>query len=251
MTARRSFLALAAALAAGAALAQARPKIAVTSLVGDTITVSAYRDQAATHMAQNHFNVVKMPGPLLDLTVLKTAEAALARALPGASVALLRVPVAGGAGDPARVLVQGKVDAANPLVDGLRKAGYTHLVTVTKLRAPNAVRLRDGLGVGKGYLEGLGFYADPTLWVNLVSMEDYDQGFIAPHAYLQFTLVDVAAGDVRATRKVLANSLALPSRRGVIDPWDALTAQEKLDALDALIQRHVAEAVPLLFQPPN
>jgi hypothetical protein len=249
MIVRRSLLVLAASLAAFAAQAQAPAKIAITSLVGDTITLSAYRDRAGTHINQNHTHTWKAEDTVLDLAVLRTAEAAVSKAIPGATVAMLRPPGAGSSGDPTLAVVDGKVVATNPLVDGLRKQGFTHLVTATKIRAPNALRLADGVGVGKGQLEGLGFYVDPSLMTTRVDKGEQDIGLVAIHAYIQLTLVDLAANEVRATQRVLAHSTFTPgaSKDGKLDPWEAMTMKEKGEGLDRLIRHHVAESVPKLF----
>src|SRR4051812_283436 len=87
---------------AGAAQAQApaAPKIAISSLVGDVLTVAFYRESTVTRMS-NATEVLKMPGPLLDIALLKVAREAVAKAAPGAEVFPLKVPVAGSNVDPA------------------------------------------------------------------------------------------------------------------------------------------------------
>jgi hypothetical protein len=265
----RRLVLIALAASALAAHAQAANKVAVTSLVGDTLTVSTRRDATGTHLRHHLTTVVAMPGPALDLAVLTTVQEALRRAAPTAETALLRVPAAGTPQDPAQMLAGGQAAAGNPLIEGLRQAGYTHLVTVTRLKANNRVAVEDGEIVGSGFLEGLGFYADPTVAVqrrgaapgsqpapgrggtsqlnfaDLGAMDarSGDEGLLAPHVYVRLSLVDLASGQVRAVQDVTASSVAPAGP----DLWQALSAQQKLDALQGLIRTHVAEAAARLL----
>lgn len=241
------------ALLACAAQAQtpqpAGPKVAVTSLVGDAINITSRRERAGTNIGSNTTTPIKMPGPLLDLTLLKAAQEALEKTLPAASIAALKVPEAGSSTDPAQVYADGKVVAGNVLVDALRQQGFTHLLTVTRHRSANGVRTADGILFGQGLLEGLGFYIDPTISVQRVGTTERVEGVIAPYFYAELRLVDLNALDVRAVQTIAASSTVGAARNpSGTDAWGALTAEEKMTALQRLIRRHVGEAVPLLFQ---
>lgn len=246
----KRLLVLCCALLAVLSHAQApAPKIAITSLVGDTITVAVYRERVGTNLG-NASSVIKMPGPLLDVELLKTAQQAVSKAVPGASAFPLKVPAAGSSVDPALVVADGKVSADNVLVDALRQQGFTHLVTATRHRNNNVVRLKNTtIGPGPGQLEGLGFYLDPTVRVQHVDSGELAEGIIAPYLYIKLTLVDLGTLQVRSTQTITENSVSssVQNKDGV-DPWGALTPAQKMDALQALIHRHVADAVPRLFE---
>ena len=239
---------LAGALAATAqAQAPAPAKIAISSLVGDTLTVSVYRGATGTNLS-NASNILKMPGPLLDIAVLKAAQEALGKAAPDATVFPLKVAVAGSNVDPAAVVVDDKVVAGNVLVDALRQQGFTHLVTATKYRHNNVVRLaHGGPSTGRGQLEGMGFYVDPSLRVQNTSTGERSEGIVAPSLYIQLRLVDLATMEVR-TQTITANSVAAAAQNKTgMDAWGALTAEEKMKAAESLINANVAQAVPALF----
>lgn len=238
------------AVFACAAQAQApAAKIAVSSLVGDQVTVTVYREATTTSLS-NTSSVLKMPGPMLDVAVLKTAQDAVEKALPGAAVYPLKVPAAGSSVDPALVYAGDRPVAGNVLVDALKQQGFTHLLTATKHRNNNIIRIADGaLGTGHGAIEGLGFYVDPTIRVQNTKTGELSEGMIAPYLYIRLRLLDLSTMAVR-TQTITANSAAGSARnQNGTDAWGALTAEEKMRALDALIREHVAEAVPLLFQP--
>jgi hypothetical protein len=245
-----------AAVLAGAAQAQpaaapaAAPKVAVTSLVGDTMSITFRRDTTATNLQKNPTSVLKVPGPAFDHAVLKAAQEALARTLPAATVTPLRVPAAGSSADPAQLVVDGKVAPGNPLVEALRQQGYTHLLAATKLRAANGVRLAEEVKIGTGQLEGIGFYIDPNVPVQRVDRADTAEGIIAPHVYIRLSLLDLGALEVSGVQAITASTLVASSRnKEGTDPWGAMTPEEKVEALQRLIQSSVGRAVPVLFQP--
>ena len=246
---KRLFMGLLAVTAATAfAQAPAPAKVAVTSLVADQFTVTLYRDATGTNLS-NASNTVKLPGPMLDIALLKAAQDAVGKAVAGATVFPLKVPAPGTSVDPALVYQDGKPDAANVLVDALRKQGFTHLLTATKLRNSNIIKLTDGaIGTNKGALEGIGFYVDPTLNVQNNRTGERSEGIVAPYVYIELRLVDLATLDVRSQR-ITANSVAAAAQNKTgADAWGALTAEEKIKALERLIQTNVAQAVPALFQ---
>lgn len=228
--------------------APAAPKIAITSLVGDSLTVTAYREATGSNLG-NSSTYLKMPGPLLDITLLKVAQEAVAKAVPGATVFPLKVPVAGSNVDPAAIVVDDKVVAGNVLVDALRQQGFTHLLTATKYRHVSAIRLAYGAVTFRGQLEGLGFYVDPILKVQNTRTGELSEGIVAPYLYIQLRLVDLATMEVR-TQSITANSTAGASQNKTgADAWGALTPEEKIRAAETLIKDHVAQAIPALFQP--
>lgn len=248
MISKRTFIALVTAAAAWGAQAQTAPKIAVTSLVADQFTVTLYRDSTGTNLA-NRSNAVKMPGPMLDVALLKAAQDAIAKAVPGATVFPLKVPAPGSNVDPVLVYQDGKPDPANVLVDALRKQGFTHLLTATKLRNSNIIALAEGsIGTNKGALEGIGFYVDPTIPVENKRTGERAEGIIAPYVYIELRLVDLATLEVRSQRVMDNSAASAAQNKSGADAWGALTAEEKIGHLERLIQGSVARSVPTLFQ---
>jgi len=226
----------------------AAPKVAVTSLVGDAINITYRRERVGTNMG-NTSTPVKMPGPLLDLAVLKSVQEALEKSLPGASIAALKVPQPGSSTDPALVYADGKVVADNILVDALRKQGFTHLLTVTRYRAINGVRDSNGVLLGTGQLEGMGFYIDPSVAMQRAGTSESVPGIIAPYLYVELRLVDLNTVEVRGAKPITATStVAAAHNPAGTDAWGALTAEEKMTALQRLIRANVTEAAQQLFQ---
>ena len=227
----------------------APPKIAVTSLVGDTMNVTVRRDTTGTNLRRNHLTTLNMPSQVFDVTVMKAVQEALGRSHPGASVAMLRVPAAGSGADPILLFgADGNLAPKNGLVEALRQQGYQYLVAAIKLRANNRVSLASDMIVGTGELEGVGFYIDQGLAVQRSGTAERVEGIIAPHVYIQLALIDLTVPEIRSVQRVTANGIVSSgSNKEGMDAWGALSSEEKVTAIEQLIRRHVGAAVPQLF----
>jgi len=232
------------------AAASASGKLAIVSLVGDALRVTVYRERAGSNLPSHVVDTLKMPGPALDHAVMRTVLAAAEKARPGLQTAMLRVPAAGSAGDPNSLLEDDKVVAGHALLQGLRQQGFTHLLAVTRLRTRNVVRLAETENIGTGMLEGMGFYIDNTIQVQRVANGERAQGVMAPHLYVQLSLIDVGTGELAGTRRVTASSIvsAADNPKG-LDPWGALTPEQKMRTLDRLIEANLGQPAAELMAP--
>jgi len=72
-------------------------------------------------------------------------------------------------------------------------------------------------------------------------------GFLAPFAYVRLVLAD-ASGRVLAERVIeAAESFHMSDARAGLQPWDMMTPDEKVAALDRLLQRQIESELPRLF----
>jgi hypothetical protein len=223
-------------------------KVAVTSLIGDVITVDIYRKRVGTMIDSNLQEKLPVPTPVFDELALKTASDAVAKALPSASMATLSVAAAGSDLDPAQFLVDGRIAASHRLAVALRDAGFTHLLVITKQRAPARLKMADA-SVGSGYLQGLGFYIDNSFEMLSLDTLQRSTGFVAPYVYIKLALVDLSS--LLQTREQVINDSTVRISAGnkeKFDAWEALTAQEKVSLLQDLIRKNVSESAPLLFK---
>jgi hypothetical protein len=223
-------------------------KVAVTSLIGDVITVDIYRKRVGTMIDSNQQEKLPVPTPVFDELALKTASDAVTKALPSASMATLSVAAAGSDLDPAQFLVDGRIAASHRLVVALRDAGFTHLLVITKQRALARLKFVSS-SVGSGYLQGIGFYIDSSLNSIRVDTQEKAKGIIAPYVYIKLALVDL--NSLQQTREQVIMDSTIRSAAGhkeAFDAWGALTAEEKVSLLQELIRENVSVATPLLFK---
>ena len=74
---------------------------------------------------------------------------------------------------------------------------------------------------------------------------------LAPFAYMRLSLVDVATGDIVRDQLVRAMRPYFAAGVSVVDPWDVLNADQKVEALKQLLESEVGKAVPTLIGSAN
>lgn len=221
-------------------------KVAVTSLIGDFLSVDTYRHRTSTHIENNMQSVVPSGTQAFDAAALAAARGALAQAFPSAEIALLAVPAADSDLDPARVLVDGTtVVPTGVLVGALRREGFTHLLMIVKHRGLAHLQLV-GQTVGSGQLQGLGFYVDNDLRVYREDTHETARGFMAPYVYVRLWLVDVASSQVVGEKTITAS--AARANYAGLSPWGAMSSEAKIALLTDLVRESVGSAAASLLQ---
>jgi len=224
-------------------------KAAVASLIGDVMTVDTYRPRVGTGIDSNHHDVFPFHTPVFDHTALFAAGDALTQLNPAAAVVSPAVPAPGSDSDPARLVVDGKVAPSNAFISSLKEQGFTHPLTITKLRPPARLHL-SGNTVGSGNLQGIGFYVDNDYRTSRGDTGETGRGFTAPYVYIKPTLVELGSLQLLGEEAIMASVARSAARnKDGFSPWGAMTPEQKVGMLKSLIKRHVTEAVPLLFRP--
>jgi hypothetical protein len=246
MTHRRRLvlLSLAAPLARPARAQAGARRYGAISVVGDQLTVVAYQPSTGTSIPRNERWQVPIQTTEIDDAALLAVRGGLPPAL---APAFYRVP-ADSFGRWQRLVDTGAVDLPRDVEAALVKDGVTHLLLVARLRAPGSVALSDGR-VGAGTLEGVGFYLDHGMQTRERESGLSGKGFIAPYAYLQVAMIDVAARRIVAREPVrsAAGHSAARSPTGR-DPWEALSADEKSRLIAQMLEREVGSAIGRLTQ---
>jgi hypothetical protein len=251
----RRFTVLAAlALIAGAASAADAPAsspapartYAVVSLIGDQFSVVSRRPDVGTRVDPNERVAFPIPDAVFDRIAANAVEKGLNDVRPATPVlqALIR--------DSRLFALQDKLlgeseeshDMRIALRDLLVKAGATHLILVTKRRGEARFTTVNGTIGGGGSISGLGFYLDNETRMGNVDSKREGVGFLAPFSYLMVTLLDLPTMQVIRSKPSLESLMWLPvEKEGADRAWDALTAKEKVDALELLIRRAVGNSV--------
>lgn len=247
---RTILAALAMVVATGAAGAERT--YAVMSLVGDGIFVVVHRAATGSSLSPQTRTFMPLADPALDRAALLAVDTALRRAQPGAKVVLL------GGRDPAALQAQsrslGTPDAAQAVADAvvphLPATGATHLVLILKARAPGRFQVEEATAEA-GALEGLGYYVDSTLITHRETEVALDtRGFLAPFAYVDLALVDLATGKVVARREAREAAPEAATKSESVEAWDTLPAAEKIRRLQGLLRKEADATVPALLAAP-
>jgi hypothetical protein len=236
------------ALAPALAAAEART-YAVLSLVGDRLLVVSREPATGSRLDSNQRVFVDVPTSDLDRAMLGAVDGAVRAHDPGAQVILLE------SRDPAIFAAQAKAldesgsgaDILPAVRDIATRSKATHLILVTKQRHEAMLRIQQG-HVGSGWLEGVGFYVDRTArMINSRTREPYI-GFLAPFAYFRISVIDLASGKVLAEEPVYASTTT--GSQSAVHPWDALTAQQKVRALQGMIRMEATRVIPIVLKGP-
>ena len=254
--ARRAALALIGAslvlAATGQALAQAAAprRIAVVSLLGNTITAVTQASVTGTRIDRNAQNSFAVPNNLFDVVALGTLNEALAKADATATVLPLKLPSADMFGDTNKLFDNGQFVMPVALAPTLKQIAATHLLVVTRWRAPTNIKT-DREGIGSGTLEGLGFYVDYDLEIRNSESGERRVGYLAPYTYFKLWWVNLATCAVERSQQVARAEVLLSNRReGVGDPWEVLSSVEKVTVLRDQLTARLKEAVPGLLTAP-
>lgn len=228
----------------------------VVSLIGDRLVVMRVQRDAGAGEGRNVSKAYALPDDLLDRTARTAADRALRASDPRAR------PVILSASDPDLLARQEQHvrdgspvnTLLEPVLAVARREGVTHLVAISKHRAPLRVKAgrstieghyRDGLG----WVWGLGFQVNPYADMEVGGVPI--AGYVAPFAYFKASLVDVANGTLLGERvATTAESRSRPA--GEIrsaDPWTQLSAEDKVAVLQAMVDREVSRLVAALVAP--
>lgn len=230
-----------AAWAADPATAPART-YAVVSLIGDQFSVVTRRSDVGSRLDPNERINLPVPDAVFDRIAAAAVEKALTDVRAGTPV--LRASIR----DPRLFALQDKLltetaeshDMRVALHDLLAKAGATDLILVTKQRGEPTFKVTNGKIAGTGWISGIGFYIDNVTGMYNTEHRMTGEGFLGPYAYLTVSLIDMASMRVVKSKHGLETSLALPQdKQAAAHSWDALSAKEKVDALEYVIRKAV------------
>jgi len=222
------------AVAAGAAPIT---KLGVMSVLGGEVQVVVRAPTTGTRLDQNARDRLQV-GNAFERVVLQAVLQSAQRRGVGEALPLAR-PTNGSTPwqrDGNAVLV------TQPLFDAAKAAKLSHLVLIQPARDTANLQMYRSV-TGAGQLEGLGFYVDTMLTVVREDNNHVTEGFLAPFAYFDVMLVDVATLDLQAIYRARASvAVAEPGAQGN-DPWQALSTERKIELLRHLIQTEVDNAV--------
>lgn len=248
-----SFISSAATAAAGNAApppAPSTPVYAVLSLVGDKLDVVVPAKTPDNKPAENVHEYLPVGSALFDDAAVAAAAAAVKRHVPAAELARLNANAV--LYEKQRALFEEKGDTIampDAIRDALREQGATHMVLITKL-SDDVLKGFINAESTEGKIEGLGFYFDRSQPVYGADRNIIAYGSIAPFAWLRVAIIDVRTSRVLARQKITA-STPIATASGVAEgtsPWNALSGEQKMNAIDRLVRREVGRAVSELLK---
>ncbi len=251
---RRQLLAAAALLPlAGPALAQktrATPTaVGVFALLGDEIQLAFPADVTDTRIDRTLHESLKVADVGLDQAALRGAHARLSAILPRARLQMYRAPQPMTA-QQQRELADGATRAELPgwIVGALQQARLSHLLLITRTRGEANFALADGHSIGRGQVEGVGFYLDSSTEIKNAQTGLSSRGFLGSYVQLRLQLLEVASGDIVAQDEAREGRMAAGRRDAdTTNPWEALSPREKVEVLRDMVQAGSARVTERLL----
>lgn len=227
----------------------AKPRYVVMSIIGDQLQLVFFQRGVGSHIDQNVRKDVPIRDATLDNFALLAVDDAIRQRRPKATAVLMTSRDATLL-EQQEQLSERPAEAAQwlaPVKEVLQKTQAPRLILVSKARADASFALVEGK-TGSGKLSGLGFYIDQEKRLQVVETGNSEAGFIAPYAYLSVSLIDVPTMSVIRQKRVTESTIVPTAQsRDALRPWDAMTAQEKTDAIERLIRRAIGRAIPELL----
>jgi hypothetical protein len=224
-------------------------KLAVLSMMGDTISLVQHHPQVGTRLDTNRSEAKVLPEPVFDRLALATLDDILKTPALAPTYTLGEMMVLPRK-DSAAMLTREQFGASSEWLEKLAATGATHLLVLHAARAPAALQLRNQT-VGTGYLEGLGFYVDRGIKVRRADTGEVGQGFLGVYVYLNAALVELPSGRILRERPVKASASFSSARNGEsFDPLDALTAEQKVATFQRLLRGELRRVLPELLALP-
>ena len=251
--------ALISGLASGHAAAQTaaakesvEPVYAVLSLIGDKLSIVVAQSQTGTRVDANRRETLSISEDVFDTMAVSATAAAVRKLRPSAELAALNTRSAV-LFEKQRTLFEesgNTIAIPEPIRAALKNQNATHLFLITKRIDEAAAEFSSGTTDGKGKLEGLGFYLDGSIATVDGASGNAGQGFIAPFAYMNVMLIDLATSKIIKKQKITSS---WPVSAGVAatdigSPWAALSSAEKVRLVNELIRREIMRVVPDLMQ---
>jgi hypothetical protein len=221
-------------------------KYAVLSLLGDNVQL-IHLTPSRGDTAQTGEWTAK-PAGAVDNAALQTLDATIKVLMPDREVKLYTSSTRSLFGDPANLFVNGKLTLPGSLNDAVRQSGAARLLLVTRSRQDPGLAPTLPARI-LATLEGPGFVLDqrPSGQIGF----DGQSGLpvLAAYASIRVALIDLS--DMRLVREQsLAVASRLPVAREAVDnPWAATTGEQRLKALETLIETELPITVKTLLAP--
>jgi hypothetical protein len=263
-TQRRSLLSLVAGLLAlglgAAASAQGQSPsatplqaVGLFSLLGDSVQITAAADAPRdTRIERTERQTLDVKNLGLDNIALRGVREALLKAQPQAKISMFRAQAILSP-DEQRSVAEGATRGELPawMVQAIAANKLSHIIMVTRDRGPADMRTGDGQSIGRGTVQGIGFYLDNLFTIKNSENGNLVTGLIAPYVQVRLSLMDVPSGAVlRSTAIRDGRVMTSPESQAAADPWNYLTPTEKATVLRQMLEEGVARNMPELLKAP-
>lgn len=215
-------------------------KFAALSLLGDSVQLLSLTPARGDTVQTGEWRAT--PAGRLDDAVLQTLNEAIKTTGEQREAKLYTSSTRSLFGDPANLFVDGKLALPGNLAAAVRQSGAKHLLLITRSRQEPALAAEMPARM-LATLEGPGFVLDQRPSAQIGFDGQAGLPVFVPYVSIRVALVDL--GDLRLRREQsIAVASRLPVERASADnPWIATTAEQRVKALETLIEAELPKAV--------
>lgn len=242
------------ALALSSALAQPQLKVVgVFALLSDSVQVTAATDAPSdTRIERTARETLEFKGIGFDPIALRVSRDSIQRAQPAARVLLFSSPVAMTAAEQDS-LARGAAKAELPdwMVKTIVERKLSHVLLVTRTRAAINARTANGHAIGRGSVEGIGFFIDTLYQMKNLNSGAVSTGLLAPYIQVKLSLMDTQSAEIVASYHI-NDAFAYASRddQVVAEPWSFMSAADKVVTLRDMVDKGMQRAMQSLLARP-
>ncbi|CAM3960444.1 hypothetical protein [Roseateles saccharophilus] len=221
-------------------------KFAALSLLGDSVQLISLTPARGDTVQTGEWTAAPAGG--LDNAVLQAVNAAVASSAQGREAKLYTSSTRSLFGDPAALFVDGRLSLPGKLGEAVRQSGAARLLLVTRSRQEPALAGALPARILTS-LEGPGFVLDQRPAEQIGFDGQAGLPVLAPYVSIRVALVDLADLKLKREQSLAVASRLPVSRASAANPWAATTAEQRVKALQALIETELPKAVLSLVQP--
>ncbi|MBI3348749.1 MAG: hypothetical protein HY020_16270 [Burkholderiales bacterium] len=221
-------------------------KFAALSILGDSVQLISLSPARGDTVQSGEWTSGPTGG--LDNAVLQTLNEAVKAGSDKREVKLYTSSTRSLFGDPANLFVDGKLSLPGKLGEAIRQSGAAQLLLVTRSRQEPGLAAALPARI-LTTLEGPGFVLDqrPSAQIGF----DGQPGLpvFAPYVSIRVALIDLGDLKLRREQSIAVASRLPVERDAAANPWAATMPEQRVKALEALIEAELPRAVKGLIAP--
>ncbi len=227
----------------GAVLAARQPigKLGVFSLMGDGLQLVFAAPVTDTRLDRNLRESLPTKNIGFDQAALRAVTKTMGNHYPQTQLQMFRATQPMTLPEQ-RAVSEGAARAELPawVIDAVNKNGLTHILLITRNRGDARFPVNDGFSVGRGVVEGIGYYLDNTTELKNVDTGLPSSGFLGAFMMVRMQLMDVKTGDIVGSETIRVGRL-FAGRKDIEaeNIWNALDPQEKVEVLRNMVEQNV------------
>lgn len=230
--------------------AQAAPlnirKLGVFSLLGDGLQLVFSAPVTDTRLDRNLRESLPTREIGFDQAALRAVTAVMGARQPGAQLQMFRATTPLPLADQ-RAVAEGAARAELPnwVIEAIQRNGLSHILLVTRNRGDARFPVNEGFSVGRGTVEGIGYYLDNTTELKNADTGLPSSGFLGAFMMVRVQLMDVSSGDIVGSETIRVGQI-FAGRKDIEaeNIWNALDPQEKVNVLRQMIQSNMERVLP-------